>query len=103
MAHSLRFTPEGEFYDRSALEDAIRSYVAHSKMDVSDMLDFVLDPIRPDRLEALADWAADHGTTSDLYDIGKFGFWYCEDCGDDELSVWSFRSDCNEDEDEDEE
>jgi hypothetical protein len=103
MAHSLRFTPSGEFYDRSAIEDAVRSYVEHSKMDVSDMLDFVLDPIRPDRLEALADWAADFGSRDDLYDIGKFGFWDCEDCGEEELDVWSFRSDCDEDEDEDEE
>jgi hypothetical protein len=104
MAHELRFTPsEDGFKDRSQLEDVVRKYVEHTKMDVSDMLDFVLDPLREDRLQDLADWASTWGSRDDLYDIGKFGYWDCENCDAEELDIWTFRDDCDEDEDEDEE
>ena len=98
MAHSLEFTPTGVWEDKSILEPVIRAYVDNRKLHVSDMLDFVLDPFREDRLVALADFAIASGSDSWMYDIGKFGMYYCVDCGADDIEYGSYDDDCDEDE-----
>lgn len=97
MAHTLRFTPSGDYGDPSVIGAVARKYVEAKRMHVSDMLDFMSDPSRADRLESLANWAAECGSDSDLHDIGKFGYWDCEDCGADELDIWTFGEECDED------
>ena len=98
MAHRLEFTPTGVWEDKSILDSVIRAYLVNRKLDVSDMLDFVLDPFREDRLVALADFAIAYGSDAWMYDIGKFGIYDCVDCGAQDIEYGSYADDCEEDE-----
>ncbi len=111
MAHALRFHYNlSNGADPCSLHDIVERYIAdrnapipgtrlvYGAMDVSDMLNMTRRP--ENFIEDLAEWAADNGTRGDLYDIGKFGYWDCSECGADDLDIWSFRDDCDEDEDE---
>ena len=111
MAHELQFHYDPKSGgDPCSLDGIVEDYIefrnapvkgtsiVFGAMDVSDMLAMTR---RPEQfIEKLAAYVADFGSTDDVYDISKFGFWDCSACGAEELDIWSFRSDCDEDSDE---
>ena len=96
MAHKLAFTRMGVWEDVSVLEPVIRAYFDSRKVHVSDMVNFLFDPFRDDRLATLAEFAIDSGVDSWIYDIGKFGSYHCEKCQDDDIEYGSYHDECVE-------
>jgi hypothetical protein len=107
MAHELEFSynPKNGA-DPCSLDSIVEEYIefrnapvrgtnlVYRQMDVSEMLAMTRRP--EDFIETLGSWAATWGSDSQRYDIGKFGWWYCSECGADDIELGSYDDECDE-------
>jgi len=107
MAHALEFHYDPKNGgDPCDLRDIAKAYIDYRSlpipgtsiryrtMDVADMLTMALRP--EGYIDTLAAWVADCGTNDMRYDLSKFGYWDCSECGADDIGLGSYDDDCDE-------
>ena len=107
MAHELEFSYDPKNgADPCSLDSIVEAYIEYHNapirgtsivyrpMDVSEMLSMTRRP--EDFIERIASWVGGWGSDSQRYDIGKFGWWYCSECGADDIELGSYNDECDE-------